>query len=105
MIGKQFSGRFESSIQNHVISDYICEFGRAGNGGGAPDRAGTFGNSFVVGLLPLVAVCRFGSGGGVPIALGTDGCGRLDGGDGAVLVTIFRLGLAVFDLLGLTSKS
>lgn len=39
------------------------------------------------------------------MAIGTDGCGLLDGGDGAVLVAIFRLGLAVFDLFGFTSKS
>lgn len=40
------------------------------------------------------------------MATGTDGWGLLDdGGDGAALVATFRLGLAVFDLFGFTSKS
>lgn len=40
------------------------------------------------------------------MAFGTDGCERLPpGGDGAVRVATFRLGLAVFDLFGFTSKS
>lgn len=82
---------------------HICEFGRAGNGGGPPDRAGIFGNSFVAGGPAFVAFCRFGRGGGV--ATGIGGCGLLDGGEGAVLVAIFRFGLAVFDLFGFTSKS
>lgn len=88
-----------------VVGNYVYgALGRAGKGGGAPDRAGTFGKSFEIGFGPgFGAFCRLGSGGGVPMA--TDGCGLLDGGDGAVLVATFRLGLAVFDLFGFTSKS
>lgn len=79
--------------------------GRAGNGGGPPERAGTFGSSFGAGFVGFeAAFCRLGKGGGVPIT-GTGGCGRPDGGDGAVLVATFRLGLTVFDLFGFTSKS
>lgn len=73
---------------------YICEFGRAGRGGGAPDLWGTFGSSLAVGAF--VGFCLFGSGGGVAMAFGAGGWGRLiPGGDGAR-----RLGLAVFALLG-----
>lgn len=86
---------------NKRLNVYICEFGRAGNGGGAPDRAGIFGNSLGAVLFGLVAFCRFGNGGGIPTATGACGCGLLDdGGDGA-----FLLGLDVFDLFGFTSKS
>lgn len=83
---------------------YICAFGRAGKGGGAPERAGTLGSSLCC-CLSGAGFCRFGNGGGVAIG-GTGGCGRLlPGGDGAVRVATFRLGLAEFDLFGLTSKS
>lgn len=82
---------------------YICEFGRAGKGGGAPDRVGTLGNSPAFGAPFGAGFCRRGSGGGVAMAFGTGGCGR-PGGDGAVRVAT-RLGLAEFDLFGFTSKS
>lgn len=80
---------------------YICEFGRAGKGGGPPDRAGTLGNSPPAfdGAPFGAAFCRRGNGGGVAMAFGAGGCGR-PGGAGAA-----RLGLAAFDLFGFTSKS
>lgn len=54
-----------------------------------------------------VAFCRLGNGGGVAVAFDVGGCGwgRFVGGDGAVRVATFRLGLDVFDLFVLTSKS